>query len=37
VDLKVWEATESWRKLHNQELQNFYASPITVKVSNQGG
>jgi hypothetical protein len=26
------EATEEWRKLHNEELNNLYSSPNIVRV-----
>jgi hypothetical protein len=29
------EVAEGWRRLHNEELQNLYASPSIVKVINE--
>jgi hypothetical protein len=26
------EVTGGWRKLHNEELQNFYSSPSTIRM-----
>jgi hypothetical protein len=26
------EVTEGWRKLHNEELHNFYASPSIIRI-----
>jgi hypothetical protein len=26
------EVTEGWRKLHNEELQNLYSSPIIIRI-----
>jgi hypothetical protein len=31
------EEKGSWRKLHNDELQSLYSSPIIVRVYNRGG
>jgi hypothetical protein len=31
------KAMVGWRRLHNEELHNLYASPNIVKVINQGG
>jgi hypothetical protein len=31
------EVMEGWRKLHNEELHNLYASPSTMAWSGQGG
>jgi hypothetical protein len=29
---KIDEATEEWRKLHNEELSDLYSSPNIVQV-----
>jgi hypothetical protein len=26
------EVTEGWRKLHNEELQNLYSSPVIIRM-----
>jgi hypothetical protein len=31
-EFKWKEVTESWRRLHNEELHNLYASPNIVRV-----
>jgi hypothetical protein len=31
--LKGHEATESWRKLHNEELHNLYSSPNIIRMT----
>jgi hypothetical protein len=28
------EETGGWRKLHNEELHNFYSSPSTIRIIN---
>jgi hypothetical protein len=28
----IEEVTEGWRKLHNEELHNFYLSPIIIRA-----
>jgi len=30
--LKRKEIAVGWRRLHNEELQNFYTSPVNIKV-----
>jgi hypothetical protein len=30
--LKRDEVTRDWRKLHNEELHNFYSSPSTIRI-----
>jgi hypothetical protein len=29
---KIYEVTTEWRKLHNEELNDLYCSPITFQV-----
>jgi len=33
---KRGEAAEGWRRLHNEELHNLYASPNVIKVIKSG-
>jgi hypothetical protein len=33
-ELKTEEVTRGWRKMHNEELFNFYSSPNIVAVIN---
>jgi hypothetical protein len=35
--LETEEVTGGWRKLHNEELHNLYASPNIMRGSNRGG
>jgi hypothetical protein len=30
--LKIGEVTGGWRKLHNEELHNFYPSPSIIRM-----
>jgi hypothetical protein len=34
---KKEEVARCWRRPHNEELHNFYASPNMIKMINQGG
>jgi hypothetical protein len=31
------EVTGGWRKLHNEELHNWYSSPSVIRMISQGG
>jgi hypothetical protein len=31
------EVTGGWKKLHNDELHNFYSSSSIIRMINQGG
>jgi hypothetical protein len=33
---KMEEVAGGWRRPHNEELHNLYASPYIIRVSNQG-
>jgi hypothetical protein len=35
--LKREEVAGGWRRLHNEELHNLYASPNVVRVIKEGG
>jgi hypothetical protein len=33
---KRTEVTGGWRKLHNEELKNFYSSPSIIMITDSG-
>jgi hypothetical protein len=34
---KKTEVARGWRRLHNEEFHNLYASPFIIRMTNHGG